>query len=208
MDCHSLVNNLSGWTLAKRPIVKVMVRTGGNQSYEMGMIMVRLIRYQSREFTDQTCKVLEQFAMISREISRPTNIKQIIMDEADKMVNAEVKVKVKIYYVLRYLRKDTQITLLFTTMPDKMLEVTFSQVDGILNWNVPNQASKFIQNRLKDNAIVHAGYAFDEYKAANMLGRGTKIKIYGEFGNQNQKAKTIMLSTTKSEKVLEVSSRL
>ena len=41
-------------------------------------------------------------------------------------------VKVKVYDVLRYLGQETQVVQQSTTMPDKVLEVTLSQVATIL----------------------------------------------------------------------------
>ena len=67
----------------------------------------------SREFTDQTCEVLKHFATISSEILRPNDIKQIIQNDADKMVSGGAKVK--IYNVLRYLEPETKIILLSNT---------------------------------------------------------------------------------------------
>ena len=61
----------------------------------------------------------------------------------------------------RYLGQETQIILQSTTMPGKVLEVILSTVDTILDWDIPTQVPKFIQNRLEDTTIVHAGSAFD-----------------------------------------------
>ena len=91
----------------------------------------------------------------------------------------------------------------------------------IRDWDVQTQVPKFIQNRFKDATIVHAGSAFDkgaigtwsdcyiselvQYKATNMLSGG--MKIFNVPKNKNQEPQIILLSATKLDKVLEVSTR-
>ena len=71
---------------------------------------------------------------------------------------------------------------------------------------------KFIHNMFEDTTIVHAGFAFDKgangtwsddcAKAAKMLNRGMKIKIYRLPKNQNQENQIILLYATKQDKLL------
>ena len=122
--------------------------------------------------------------------------------------------------MLRNLEQETQIIILSTAIPDKVLEVTLSLVDGLLDRDT---LDKYIQNRFEDTAIVYAGSAFEKgaigtwradyinefvlYKAADMLSRGINIKIYDVFRNLNQETQIILMSATTTDKVLEVSSR-
>ena len=116
----------------------------GSQSNEIEMIKVIMRPNQSRGFTDQTCEVPHQFAMDSSGTLRHYHIKQIIQDEADKMVSSGFTVVV--YNVLRYLGQETHIILQSIAMPNKVLEVTLSPADAFLDRDIPSQVPEFIQN--------------------------------------------------------------
>ncbi|XP_023334869.1 eukaryotic initiation factor 4A-I [Eurytemora carolleeae] len=62
------------------------------------------------------------FDMISRNVLRPRDIKQFVLDEADEMLSRGFKDQ--IYDVFRHLNSEIQVILLSATMPSEVLEVT------------------------------------------------------------------------------------
>ena len=113
--------------------------------------------------------------------------------------------------------KDRDPAVQSTAMPEKVLEVTLSQVDAVFDWDFPTKVPKF-----EDATIVHAGTAFNkgamgtwsdcyisefvQYNAANMWIGGIKMNSVPK--NQNQETQIILLSATKPDNVLEVSTGL
>ena len=53
--------------------------------------------------------------------------------------------------------KDWDPAVQSTAMPEKVLEVTLSQVDAVFDWDFPTKVPKF-----EDATIVHAGSAFNK----------------------------------------------
>merc|ERR1719181_2507744 len=62
------------------------------------------------------------FDMIKRRNLRTKNIKTLILDEADEMLNKGFKEQ--IYDIYRYLPPSTQVVLVSATMPHEILEMT------------------------------------------------------------------------------------
>ena len=62
------------------------------------------------------------FDMIKRRNLRTRNIKTLVLDEADEMLNKGFKEQ--IYDVYRYLPPDTQVVLVSATLPNEVLEMT------------------------------------------------------------------------------------
>ncbi|CAI6373108.1 unnamed protein product [Macrosiphum euphorbiae] len=60
--------------------------------------------------------------MIRRKTLRTSNIKMIVLDEADEMLNKGFKRQ--IYYIHRFLPPNTQVILISATMPNEVLEIT------------------------------------------------------------------------------------
>ena len=62
------------------------------------------------------------FDMIKRRNLRTRNIKTLVLDEADEMLNKGFKEQ--IYDVYRYLPPETQVVLVSATLPNEVLEIT------------------------------------------------------------------------------------
>lgn len=62
------------------------------------------------------------FDMIQRRNLRTRNIKILVIDEADEMLNKGFKEQ--IYYIYRYLPPTTQVVLVSATLPQEVLEMT------------------------------------------------------------------------------------
>lgn len=60
--------------------------------------------------------------MIRRRVLRTRNIKMLVLDEADEMLNKGFKEQ--IYDVYRYLPPATQVVLISATLPHEILEMT------------------------------------------------------------------------------------
>ena len=60
--------------------------------------------------------------MIKRRNLRTKNIKTLILDEADEMLNKGFKEQ--IYDIYRYLLPETQVVLISATLPNEVLDMT------------------------------------------------------------------------------------
>ena len=62
------------------------------------------------------------FDMIRRKSLRPRNIKLLVLDEADELLN--MGFREQIYDIYRYLPPATQVVLLSATLPGEILTMT------------------------------------------------------------------------------------
>ena len=66
------------------------------------------------------------FDMIKRRNLRTRNLKMLVIDEADEMLNRGFKEQ--IYDIYRYLPPSTQVVLISATMPQEVLDMTLSLI--------------------------------------------------------------------------------